>query len=63
MTRNALFLGDLIETKASVSDYLENFPQPAYIDDEYSFIRDAWMQWRRNQLARVVDWDSFYDAH
>jgi phospholipid-binding lipoprotein MlaA len=59
--RNALFIGDIIDTKSVVADYLDNFSQPAYVADKYIYMRDLYLQYRNFQLnKKKVDWDSFY---
>jgi phospholipid-binding lipoprotein MlaA len=60
--RNAFFAGNVIDGKASVAEYLKNFPEPSYVNDRYIFVRDLYLQYRSFQLSRQqVDWDTFYD--
>jgi ABC-type transporter lipoprotein component MlaA len=54
-------MGDVINTKTQVQDYVKNFAEPDYVNDRYLFIRDLYLQYRTFQLKKDVNWDSFYD--
>jgi phospholipid-binding lipoprotein MlaA len=60
--RNEMLLINYLQKKASVSDYLKNFPEPAFVADRYIFIRDAFLQYRKYQLSPHSDnWENFYN--
>jgi len=59
--QSALLMGDVINTKTQVQDYVKNFAEPDYVNDRYLFIRDLYLQYRTFQLTKDVNWDSFYD--
>lgn len=59
--RNEMLLINYFQKKANVAEYLKNFPEPAYVEDRYVFIRDAFLQYRNYQLnPEPENWDSFY---
>lgn len=59
--RNDMLLVNYFQKKSNVAEYLKNFPEPAYIEDRYVFMRNAYLQYRSFQLnPEPTRWDDFY---
>lgn len=56
------FLLNYLETKSNISEYLKPMENTPYIEDKYTFVRDAFLQYRQYQLdSGKVNWDQFYN--
>lgn len=59
--RNEMLALNYLQKKANIAQYIKSFPEPAYVDDRYVFIRDAFLQLRNYQLNPDQNrWDDFY---
>ena len=57
-----LFILNYIETRSNVNEYTTNFTETPFVEDKYTFMRDAYLQYRKYQLENgIMDWDSFYE--
>lgn len=60
--RVELLLLNGIETRASLSEYLNHMNQTTFVQDRYLFVRDSYLQYRKNFLNDGQhNWDDFYD--
>jgi len=51
-----------LETKSNLTEYSQSFTDVPFIEDRYTFVRDAYLQYRQYQLEnKVMDWDAFYN--
>jgi len=60
--RLELLMLNAVETRSSLSDYIDQVNQTSFIQDRYLFIRDSYLQYRNNSLKDGEhNWDDFYN--